>query len=54
MAKKKASLKLSGKTRIVEIPRVKGKSYPRTTTPIQYSVEAVNRAVDSLMGMGFF
>jgi hypothetical protein len=53
MAKTKAPLKAGKKMRVVEIPRVKGKSYPKTTSPRQASTEAINRTVEFLMGVGF-
>jgi hypothetical protein len=53
MAKRQEPLKVSSKTRVIEIPRVKGKSYPRTNAARQASTEAVNRTVEFLMGVGF-
>ena len=53
MAKTKESLKVGKKMRVVEIPRAKGKSYPRTTPQRQASTEAVNGTVEFLMGVGF-
>jgi hypothetical protein len=53
VAKKKAPLKVSAKSKVVDIPRVKGKSYPVTKMPMYASLEAVKRAADTLVGMGF-
>ena len=53
MAKKKAPLKLGNKSRIVEIPRVKGKSYPVTKMPLYASLETVKRTAELLVGLGF-
>jgi len=53
VVKKKASLRLSRKTREVAIKKDRSKTYPKNVIPMTASLKAVRDAVIQLMGLGF-